>query len=70
MSQAFNSVFPVPAPALNGQAPPVKLDQAVSRHSFHGDPVWEFIEEVWGEVPTFVPVAELLIFLKPLLTNE
>ena len=70
VGRSSTSVLPLPAAVPGGQAAPVKLDAGTQRHDFHDDPVWEFIEEIWGEVPTFIPVTELLVFAHPLLSNE
>lgn len=64
------AVLPLPAAVSGGKSAPLKLDAGQARHTFHDDPVWEFIEEIFGEVPTFLPVTEVLIFTHPLLTNE
>ena len=70
VGRSSTSVLPLPHGVPGGRAAPVKLDAGTRRHDFHDDPVWEFIEEIWGEVPTFIPVTELLVFAHPLLSNE
>lgn len=70
VGRTSTSVLPLPQAVPGGRAAPLKLDAGTRRHDFHDDPVWEFIEEIWGEVPTFVPVTELLVFAHPLLSNE